>query len=52
MSFGFTYGESFHMSPRDYRRYAGIFAAWAISSDSREEGVRAASQADADAIFG
>lgn len=52
MSFGFTYSESFHMAPRDYRRYAGIFSAWAISSDTREDGTRKAEQADANAIFG
>lgn len=52
MSFGFTYSESFHMAPRDYRRYAGIFSAWAISSDSREDGTRKATGEDVSAIFG
>lgn len=52
MSFGFSYGEAFHMAPRDYRRYAGIFSSWSISADNREEGLRTASAEDVAAIFG
>ncbi len=52
MSNGFTYSEAIHMSPRDYRRYAGIFAAWSIPPEQREEGTRLATQADIDAEFG
>ena len=51
MTFGFTYSEAFHMAPRDFRRYAGIFSSWAVSSDAREDGVRAATPEDAASIF-
>lgn len=51
MQNGFTYSEAFHMSPRDYRRYSGIFAAWSIPASEREEGARAATNADIRAEF-
>lgn len=51
MSFGFTYQEAYHTSPRDYRRYAGINAAFSIPPDEREGGVRMATQADVDRLF-
>ena len=51
MSFGFTYQEAYHTSPRDYRRYAGINAAFSIPPDEREGGVRLATQADVDRLF-
>ena len=40
MAHGFTYDESWHMSFRDYRRYAGLAAAWSIPRDQREEPVK------------
>ena len=51
MSFGFSYQDAYHMSPRDYRRYAGISAAYSIHPDDREGGVRIATQADVDRTF-
>lgn len=51
MSFGFSYSDAFHMSPRDYRRYAGINAAFSIPAKERVDGVRRGTQADADAFF-
>ena len=51
MAFGFTFTEAFHMSPRDYRRYASIQASWSIPKDQREGGVRMATQADVDKTF-
>lgn len=51
MTMGFSYTEAFHMSPRDYRRYAGIHAAWSIPPDQRVGGVRKATQADIDRTF-
>lgn len=40
MAHGFTYGEAWHMSFRDYRRYSGLAAAWSIPRDRREEQVK------------
>lgn len=40
MAQGFTYDEAWHMSYRDYRRYAGLAAAWSIPRDMREGQVR------------
>ena len=51
MSFGFSYQDAYHMSPRDYRRYAGINAAYSIPADEREGGVRLGTKADADRMF-
>lgn len=51
MTSGFSYEEALHMSPRDYRRYAGIFSAWSIPAEEREDGAVAATQADIDAEF-
>ena len=51
MSFGFSYQDAYHMSPRDYRRYAGINAAYSIPADEREGGARMATQADVDRTF-
>jgi len=51
MTMGFSYTEAFHMSPRDYRRYAGIHSAWSIPPDQRVGGVRSATQADIDRTF-
>ena len=51
MSFNFSYWDAYHMSPRDYRRYAGINAALSIPADDREAGVRVATQADIDMAF-
>ena len=36
MAHGFTYAEAWHMSHRDYRRYAGLARAWSIPFDQRE----------------
>lgn len=51
MSFGFSYQDAYHMSPRDYRRYAAINAAYSIPADEREGGLRLATQADVDRTF-
>lgn len=51
MQSGFTYSEAFHMSPRDYRRFSGIFAAWAIPPDRRSGGTRRATSDDIRAEF-
>lgn len=52
MASGFSYQDALHISPRDYRRYTGIFSSWAIPPDDREAGAVAATQADIDAEFG
>lgn len=52
ISNGFTYQEAMHMSPRDYRRYSALFAAWSIPANERVGGAKAATQADIDAEFG
>jgi hypothetical protein len=40
MAHGFTYDEAWHMGLRDYRRYAGLAAAWSIPYDRREREAR------------
>lgn len=49
MQAGFSYSESFHMAPRDARRYTAIQQAWSVG-DNAEEGTRKATQADVDAL--
>ena len=51
MQSGFTYAEAFHMSPRDYRRFSGIFSAWAIPRSERGDGTRKATASDIRAEF-
>jgi len=48
MAHGFSYSDAWHMSYRDYRRYAGLAAAWSIPADEREGIVRRATAADGD----
>ena len=50
MQCGFSYSESFHMSPRDARRFTGIQRAWNVGND-RQDGIRKATAEDAAAIF-
>lgn len=51
MSFGFSYQDAYHMSLRDYRRYASINAAYSIPADQREGGVRRGTASDAERMF-
>lgn len=48
---GFSYWDAYHMSPRDTRRYLGVYNAWSIPSDQRDGGVRIASASDIAAEF-
>lgn len=52
MSCGFTYGDAYHMSLRDFRRYVGIFSSWQVPEKDREDGVRLATNDDLKALFG
>lgn len=47
MGAGFSYGDAYHMTPRDTRRFMGIYNAWSIPSKEREGGVRLGSVDDA-----
>lgn len=52
MRAGFSYDDALHMPPRDYRRYSHILTSWSIPASERNGGVRVATQADIDAMFG
>lgn len=49
MQCGFSYSESFHMPPRDARRFTALQQAWSIGD--REDGIRKATAEDAAAMF-
>jgi hypothetical protein len=51
MGCGFSYAEAFHMSPRDARRYVGIYAASRIPPDDMVGGTRVATASDVDQAF-
>ena len=48
MAHGFTHEDAWHMSYRDYWRYAGLAAAWTIPRDQRETVTFVASDGDAE----